>query len=186
MTMIGGLDVHRGQITYDWVDRDTGEAGRGQVRPATRAAFRSWLAQLPSGEGEFAVEATTGWRFVVEELVDCGLVAHLAEPAETSAARGPKRRAKTDTTDAAHLRELVERGWLVESWVAPPHILDLRETVRLRKTLAETRTEWQQRIHAVLYHHGQPKPTGVLMIHTGFSGDSAVWIPTGWLACAWA
>jgi transposase len=96
MGMVGGLDVHRAQITFDWVDHDTGEVGRGRVAPATREMFRSWLAQLPTREGAFAVEATTGWRFVVEELIRAGFEAHLAEPADTAAARGSKRRAKTD------------------------------------------------------------------------------------------
>lgn len=171
MTMIGGLDVHRAQITYDWVDHDTGETGRGKVRPATREAFRAWLGELPASEGDMAVEATTGWRFVVEELVAAGFSAHLAEPAETSAARGPKKRAKTDGADARHQRELLEQARLPESWIPPAHILDLRETVRLRKTLSDTRTQWQQRIHAALYHHGVPKPTGVLV-----SADNRAWL----------
>jgi len=38
------------------------------------------------------LEATTGWRFVVEELAAVGAVAHLAEPAQTSALRGKKVR----------------------------------------------------------------------------------------------
>jgi transposase len=59
MGMVGGLDVHRAQITFDWVDHDTGETGRGRVAPATREVFRSWLEQLPTREGAFAVEATT-------------------------------------------------------------------------------------------------------------------------------
>ncbi len=29
MTIIGGLDVHRSQITYDWID--TGQGRRGQL-----------------------------------------------------------------------------------------------------------------------------------------------------------
>ena len=45
---------------------------------------------------------------MVEELEAAGLTAHLAEPVETSAARGPKKRAKTDDADAKHLRELLE------------------------------------------------------------------------------
>lgn len=159
MAMIGGLDVHRNQITYDWVEGGTGEAERGQIRPATREGLRSWLAELPAGEGDFAVEATTGWRFVVEELVAAGFTAHLAEPAETSAARGPKKRAKTDGSDARHQRELLEQDRLPESWIPPPHLLDLRETVRLRKTLADSRGEWFQRIHAALYHHGAARPS---------------------------
>jgi transposase len=93
MSIIGGLDVHRGQITFDGVDRDSGEARRGRIAPATRAALRAWLGELPSTGGGFAVEGCTGWRFVVEELQAAGFLAYLAEPAETSSLRGPKRRA---------------------------------------------------------------------------------------------
>jgi transposase len=163
MSIVGGLDVHRAQITFDWVDHDTGEARRGRIEPATRQVFRRWLEQLPADQGAFAVEATTGWRFVVEELQRAGFEAHLAEPAETSARRGNKRRAKTDKADSKHIRELLEQGRLPESWIPPAHILDLRETVRLRHTLAELRGEWQQRIHAILFHHGLPKPDGGLL-----------------------
>ena len=55
----------------------------------------------------------------------------LAEPAETSGLRGPKKRAKTDWADARHLRELLLIGRLPESWIPPGHILDLRARVRL-------------------------------------------------------
>jgi transposase len=163
MSIIGGLDVHRAQITFDWVDRDSGEARRGRITPATRATLRGWLSELPRVEGGFAVEGCTGWRFVVEELQAAGLVAHLAEPAETSSLRGPKRRAKTDRTDARLLRELLEQGRLPSSWIPPAWILELRTTVRLRKTLVDQRTAWQQRIHAVLFHHGLPRPTQELL-----------------------
>ena len=50
---------------------------------------------------------------------------------------------------------------LPESWIPPEHILDLRARVRLRHTLVDQRGEWQQRIHAVLYHHGCPHHHGV-------------------------
>lgn len=163
MRIVGGLDLHRSQITYDWVGSDDGEVHRGQVRPATREVLGSWLEALPCREGDFAVEATTGWRFVVEELERVGFVAHLAEPADTAAARGRKRRAKTDRADALLLRQLLEQDRLPESWIAPAHILDLREVTRLRHTLAEQRSQWHQRLHAVLYHHGVPRPQGGLM-----------------------
>jgi len=163
MSIIGGLDVHRAQITFDWMERDSGETRRGRIAPATRAGLRAWLGELPSSEGGFAVEGCTGWRFVVEELQAAGLVAHLAEPAETSSLRGPKRRAKTDRTDARLLRELLEQHRLPSSWIPPAWILDLRTTVRLRKTLVDQRTAWQQRIHAALFHHGLPRPTQELL-----------------------
>ena len=48
-------------------------------------------------------------------------------------------------------------GRLPESWIAPAHILDLRARVRTRHLLSHQRTEWQQRMQAVLYHHGFPQ-----------------------------
>jgi transposase len=110
MTMVGGFDVHRKQITFDYVD-DDGVVRWGQIRPATRKTLRGWLAEhCPAGDGEFALEGCTGWRYVVEELVAAGGTAHLADPAETAGLRGPKKRAKTDRADARLLRTLLLEG----------------------------------------------------------------------------
>ena len=38
----------------------------------------------------------------------------------------------------------------------------MRAKVRLRHTLVDQRGEWQQRIQAVLYHHGFPQRQGLL------------------------
>ena len=153
MAIVGGLDVHRKQITFDYLDAETGEVRRGQV-PGCRVAFRDWLAQIEPRPAMFAVEGCTGWRFVVEELRRAGMEAHLAEPADTQALRGPKRRAKTDGIDARHLRELLRAGTLPESWIPPEHVLEMRTRVRLYKALLDERTTWLQRIHAVLFHQG--------------------------------
>ena len=55
-------------------------------------------------------------------------------------------------------------GRLPESWIAPAHLLDLRARVRCRHTLVHQRTEWQQRMHAVLYHHGVPQRRELLTL----------------------
>jgi transposase len=157
-----GLDVHRAQITFDALDVDSGEVQTGRVRPANRETFRRFLARFGGQPLVAAVEAMTGWRFIVEELTRVGAEVHLAEPAETSSKRGPKRRAKTDRLDARLMRELLVERRLPEAWIAPAHILDLRARVRLRKTLVDQRTEWLQRIHAVLFHHGVPTQAGRL------------------------
>jgi transposase len=162
MTIVMGLDQHRAQITAEWIDTETGEVSRGRVAPAHREAVRRFLARFRGQQLEVALEATTGWRFVVEELRRIGAQVHLAEPAETSALRGNKKRAKTDRADARHLRELLMAGRLPECWIGPDHLLDLRARVRLRHTLIDDRGEWQQRIHAVLYHHGLPQRLGLL------------------------
>ena len=148
---------HRAQITAEWMDTSTGEISRGRVRPADRPGVRRFAERFRGRQLEVALEATTGWRFVVEELRAINAGVHLAEPAETAARRGTKKRPKSDRADAAHLRELLMIGRLPESWIPPEHILDLRARVRLRHTLSEQRGEWQQRIQSVLYHHGCPQ-----------------------------
>jgi len=152
-----GLDQHRAQITAEWLDTDTGEISRKRVAPADGDGVRRFAATFRGRDLEVALEATTGWRFVVEELRAIGAGVHLAEPAETAARRGSKKRAKSDRADARHLRELLMVARLPESWIPPDHLLDLRARVRLRHTLADQRGEWQQRIQAVLYHHGCPQ-----------------------------
>ena len=110
MTIVMGLDQHRAQITCEWIDTSTGEISRARVAPADRASVRGFVGRFRGRELEVALEATTGWRFVVEELRRVGGVVHLAEPAETSARRGNKKRAKNDRADARHLRELLMAG----------------------------------------------------------------------------
>src|SRR4029077_18653316 len=169
MTMVGGLDVHRQQITFDYVD-DDGLVHWGQIRPATRKTLRGWLAQhCPDGNGEFALEGCTGWRYVrggraaggpggctggryvSEELAAAGLGVHLGDPAEIAVLRGPKKRAKTDRADAKLLRTLLLEGGFPESWIPPAHVAEIRSLGRLYYTLMDERRAWQQRIHAQLF-----------------------------------
>jgi transposase len=164
MRIVGGLDVHRRQITFDYLDERSGRTRRGRIAPADRLLLRRWLeTTLGETPAAFAVEARTGRRFVVEERQRAGIEAHLAEPAETAAARGPKRRAKTDRTDARHLRELLAAGRLPESWIPPEHVLEMRARRQLFQDLREEHTARVQRIHAILLHQGAPAIAGDLL-----------------------
>jgi Transposase len=157
MRIVCALDVHRRQITYAFVDVGSGALSRGRITPATREAVRVWLARFDVfGEVHFALEGTTGWRFVVEEIERAGHGAHLADPAETAVKRGRKRRAKTDRADCDLLLRLLAAGELPESWIPPEQILELRTRVRLRKRLIDERTGWQQRLQAQLFHQCVP------------------------------
>src|SRR5207245_7245954 len=51
---------------------------------------------------------------------------------------------------------LLLAGELPESWIPPAQILELRTRVRMRKTLIDQRTAWQQRLQAQLFHQGIP------------------------------
>ena len=157
-SIVGGLDIHRKQLTFDYLDTATGEVACGQVAPADRGHLRSWLARRFEDPGEvaFAAEACTGWRYVTEELRRAGIEAHLAEPADTAAARGRKKRAKTDRADARLQRELLAQGRLPECWIPPSHVLECRALLELYHDLRAEHTAWVQRAHAVLFHQGAP------------------------------
>ena len=96
MSIVGGLDLHRKQITFDVLDTDTGRLLRGRIAPANRELFRGWLAQFAGQQTDLAVEGCTGWRFVVEECQATGVRAHLAEPADVAGLKGGRQHAKTD------------------------------------------------------------------------------------------
>jgi len=145
----------------------SGGEWRGRIWQPDRERFRRWLhsdlaRRAGRGPVAVAVEGCTGWRYVVEEIGAAGFEAHLAEPADTQAARGRKHRAKTDRTDARLLRDLLAAGELPASWIPPAGVLEWRERVRLYVSLVNQRTVWCQRIHAELYQHGVAVPEGAI------------------------
>jgi transposase len=42
MSILGGLDIHRKQLTFDWVDELDGKWERGRIAPADRES--TWRA----------------------------------------------------------------------------------------------------------------------------------------------
>jgi transposase len=100
-------------------------------------------------------------------LVSAGATPHLAEPVETSALRGKKRRAKTDREDGRWLRALLCEGRLPGAWIAPSHVREWRTRARLGKTLVDERTSWLQRVQATLFYHGVSGAPDKLLSATG-------------------
>src|ERR1700761_1559308 len=167
MTIVGGVDIHRKQLTFDYLDTVTGQVVRGQVAPADREHLRGWLARFAGrSDVALAMEGCTGWRCVAEELAAAGVTAHVAEPADTAFARGRKRHAKTDKTDSRHLRELLAEGRLPECWIPPSVIVECRALLETYHGLRAEHTAWVQRIHAVFFHQGAPA-LGEAALRTG-------------------
>src|ERR687897_2179139 len=159
MAMVCGLDLHRRQITFDALEVDSGVEWRGRVWQPDRVRFRRWLRndltrRAHGGTVALAVEGCTGWRYVVEEIAAAGFEAHLAEPADTQAARGRKRHAKTDRSDARLLRELLQSGDLPESWIPPTAVLEWRGRGRVSKSLVGQTRRWGRSTHPPHIPHG--------------------------------
>ena len=153
MAIVAGFDVHRAQITFDALDRETGEVKRGRIR-ATPEAVREWAGRFAGEELRRRGRGGHGLAVRVRGAAGGRRLPHLAEPVETSALRGRKRRAKTDREDARWLRTLLCEGRLPEAWIPPAHVREWRTRARLRKTLVDERTTWLQRVQATLFHHG--------------------------------
>ena len=49
MSMVCGLDLHRGQITFDALEVDSGEVWRGRLWQPDRERFRRWLGRCCVG-----------------------------------------------------------------------------------------------------------------------------------------
>jgi transposase len=158
MSIVGGLDIHRKQLTFDYPGTVSGQVSRGQVAPADREHLRAWLARFAARDDDvaFAIEGCTGWRYVAGELAAAGIGVHLAEPADTAFARGRKRHAKTGKTDSRHLRQLLAEGRLPECWIPPGQVLECRALLEAYHDLRREHTAWVQRVHAVFFHQGAP------------------------------
>ena len=46
MAIVGGFDVHRRQVTFDYLDTVTGQVRRGRITPACRETLRHWLERF--------------------------------------------------------------------------------------------------------------------------------------------
>ncbi len=76
---------------------------------------------------------------------------------------------KTDVKDAEWIAQLVRHGLVAKSFVPPPAIRCLRELVRHRRTLIETRTAVRNRVLKLL-EGANIKPSGVANDVFGVSG----------------
>ena len=156
MPIVGGLDIHRKQLTFDYLDTATGEVKRGQIAPADRApaclagAVRLLVRGCVRAGGVHRLAVRRGGAGRGRRR------AHVAEPADTAFARGRKRHAKTDKTDSRHLRELLAPGPRAQCWIPPSHILECRALLETYHDLRAEHTAWVQRIHAVFFHQGAP------------------------------
>jgi hypothetical protein len=50
MSIVGGVDIHRKQITFDYVEVETGRLERGRITPADREHLAGWGVPLRPGE----------------------------------------------------------------------------------------------------------------------------------------
>ena len=149
-SQVVGLDLHR-QRTVMVRMTPAGEQLE-QVRfMNSRAELTAQIAKAGSAPA-VVLEATYGWYWAVDTLIESGAEVHLAHPLGVKGFA--YRRVKNDVRDAADLADLLRMGRLPEAWIAPPEVRDLREPVRHRHKLRNVCSGFKAQVHAVLAKNG--------------------------------
>jgi transposase len=144
-----GLDVHQASIVCCVLIGLPGRKPQKLLRrfgTTTREleALRAWLAE--HGVTHVGMESTgVYWKPVYAVLEGhFDLIVGNAHHIKNVPGR------KTDVKDAEWIAQLVRHGLVAKSFVPPPAIRDLRELVRCRRTLIETRTAVRNRVLKLL------------------------------------
>src|SRR3954469_25497456 len=163
-----GLDIHQASVVCCVLIGAPGRKLQKLLRSfgtITRElkALRAWLAE--HGVTHVGMESTgVYWKpvyAVLEGHVD--LIVGNAHHIKNVPGR------KTDVKDAEWIAQLVRHGLVAKSFVPPPAIRDLRELVRHRRTLIETRTATRNRVLKLL-EGANIKLSGVASDVFGVSG----------------
>lgn len=163
-----GLDVHQASVVCCVLIGAPGHRPQKLVRTfgtTTREleALRTWL--MEHGVTHVGMESTgVYWKPVYAVLeghfdLTVGNAHHIKNV--------PGR--KTDVKDAEWIAQLVRHGLVAKSFVPPPAVRDLRELMRYRRTLIETRTAARNRVLKLL-EGANIKLSGVASDVFGVSG----------------
>jgi len=108
--LYAAIDIHKRVCQAAVLDPASGEIAEARF-PATRDALHEWAMPLQGTVAAVAVEATCGWRWVWRELSALGsFEVRLAEPAQTRALKGRKRKAEDRPPRCALARALAGEG----------------------------------------------------------------------------
>jgi transposase len=146
-----GIDLHRRRSVIVRMTPEGERIGRA-VRIDNDPFELAQQVALWGESPEVVLEATYGWYWAADVLVEAGANVHLAHPLGVKGFA--YRRVKNDERDAADLADLLRMGRLPEAWIAPPETRGLREVVRYRCKLVALRSGLKAQVHAVLAKQG--------------------------------
>jgi transposase len=154
-TRVGGIDVHKKQVTVTARTPDPKRAARWQTTRTFRTfyadllAMASWLV-IERGVTHVAMESTGPYWWPVyaalREVGGPGLRIEVVNAAHVKAVPGRK----TDVKDSQWLAQLMEVGLLRGSFLPPEQVRAIRDFTRYQTKLTEERSREKQRLLKVL------------------------------------
>lgn len=149
-----GMDVHRRFSRFTVRDQQQHIIQRGRLDHRDRRRLRHDLATL-SPHTPVVLEASFGWAWLADELLQVGSQPMLASARKLDGWRKARGLVKTDRLDADLLSTLpAERHDWWRVWLVPPAVRDRRELMRHRADLVGQQTDVKNRIHSLMHRAG--------------------------------
>ena len=158
MPIVGGLDIHRKQITFGYLDTVTGQVRRGQVSPADREHLRGLAGAVrrPATMPRSRLRGAPG-----------GGMSPRSWPPPASRRMSPSRRTPPSPAAASGTPRptrptagtcgtLLAEGRCRSASSRPATSWNAGRCSSCINDLRREHTAWAQRIHAVLFHQGAP------------------------------
>jgi transposase len=146
-----GVDLHRKRSQVVALD-EAGEVLLNRRVPTSGDELLRVFGEAGQDDLQVAFEATFGWGWFADLLVDAGIPAHMVHPRAAKAITAA--RVKNDAVDAKTLAHLLRTNLLPEAWIAPPAVREARQLVRMRVSLVRIRSRLKCQIHALLAERG--------------------------------
>lgn len=151
-----GIDLHRDTCFITTLN-DSGRKVKAKNLPTDPDQIQQYFARLP-GEHRAVVECTTGWYWLSDLCQDLGIDLLLAHANHLKAITYAK--VKTDTVDATTMAQVLRLGFIPEAHQISRERRGLRDLLRHRLRLVETRTRLQTQAQAILLKFNHPPVAG--------------------------
>lgn len=158
-----GMDVHK-SFSYVTATDDGGQILDQRRLANTRKELSSYFTGFDSPP-QVAMEACWNWQWIAELLEKRGCAVYLSHPLKTRAIASA--RIKTDKVDSAILAQLLRTDLLPTAYIADRKVRFMRDVLRHRVSLTESRTRLANRARVLLAREGIEFPYRTLFTQKG-------------------
>lgn len=150
-----GMDIHK-KFTVAVVKDKEGNKLAEEKFENSEVNFKNLLKDFAPEETKIVIESTSIWEYIYDMLEEMKYKVKLANPTKTRAIA--EARIKTDSIDADTLCDLLRANLIAECYIPPKEIRNMRNIIRQRKAIVQSRVQMVNKIHAVLLMNGITLP----------------------------
>ncbi len=154
-----GIDLHRDTCFITTLD-DAGRKVKTKNLPTDPKQIQQYFTDLP-GDHRAVVECTTGWYWLSDLCQELGIDLILAHAKHLKAIAYAK--VKTDTADALTMAQVLRLGFIPEAHQVSRERRGLRDLLRHRLRLVETRSRLQTQAQAILLKFNHSPAPGKML-----------------------